>query len=155
MRRMLGLLQAADGEGPASPAPGLRSLPQLVDRASAGLRIGRVEVDPAAELPSGIELAVYRIVQEGLTNAVRHAPGSTVTVAVHVAEGRVTASVVNTEGGPGPAVPGSGRGLVGMRERVALYGGTLAVGPTDDGGYALTATLPLDAVDVPAGEAAP
>jgi signal transduction histidine kinase len=156
MRRMLGLLQAdAATDGPSAPAPGLRSLPQLVDRASAGLRIGSIDVDPAAELPSGIELAVYRIVQEGLTNAAKHAPGSTVAVRVEVAEGGVTASVVNTAGAPGPAVPGSGRGLVGMRERVALYGGALAAGPTEDGGFALTATLPLDATGSLAHEATP
>ncbi|NYJ03991.1 sensor histidine kinase [Petropleomorpha daqingensis] len=144
MRRMLGLLQADDADGPSAPAPGLSSLPALVDRASAGLRIGAVDVDTGAELPGGIELAVYRIVQEALTNAAKHAPGSSVAVRVQVADGRVTASVVNTAGGPGPTVPGSGRGLVGMRERVALYGGTLAAGPTADG-YALTASLPLDA----------
>jgi len=154
MRRMLGLLQADDAtDAPSTPAPGLRSLPQLVDRASAGLRMGSVDVDPAVELPSGIELAVYRIVQEGLTNAAKHAPGSSVAITVRVAEGHVIASVVNTAGGSGPTVPGAGRGLVGMRERVALYGGVLTAGPTEDGGYALTATLPVDAADVVAHEA--
>jgi signal transduction histidine kinase len=98
---------------------------------------------------------VYRIVQEGLTNAAKHAPGSSVRVAVRVAEGRVTVSVVNTAGGTGPAVPGSGRGLVGMRERVALYGGTFTAAPTADGGFALTAGLPLDAADAVPQEAAP
>jgi signal transduction histidine kinase len=149
MRRMLGLLQSEDLVGPvegapAAPAPGLSSLPALIDRAdAAGLRV-TADLDVDAELPSGLELSIYRVVQEALTNAVKHAPGSAVDVAVRVDDGRAVVTVANDAGVLRPRLPeGAGHGLIGMRQRTALYGGTLSAGPTADGGFALSATFPL------------
>ncbi|MGZ4539865.1 MAG: sensor histidine kinase [Blastococcus sp.] len=150
MRRMLGLLQVGDLEPAATPSPGLRSLPALVDRATAaGLRVTAADLPVDAELPSGLELAVYRVVQESLTNAVKHAPGSAVTLAVHLDDDAAVVTVVNDAGTTRPHAPeGAGQGLIGMRQRAELYGGSLRTGPTPGGGFAVTATFPLD--DVPA-----
>jgi signal transduction histidine kinase len=151
MRRMLGLLQTSDlspDPVPAidSPSPGLRSLPALLDRAAAaGLRISAAEL-PDAVLPAGLELTVYRVVQEALTNAVKHAPGSSVTVRVAVEDGAAQVTVVND--GTGQLSPdgptGAGQGLIGMRQRAELYGGSLSTGATADGGFRVAATFPLD-----------
>jgi signal transduction histidine kinase len=151
MRRMLGLLQTADLSPDAvpaidSPSPGLRSLPALLDRAAAaGLRISAVEL-PDAVLPAGLELTVYRVVQEALTNAVKHAPGSSVTVRVAVEDGAAQVTVVNDgTGQPSPDGPtGAGQGLIGMHQRAELYGGTLSTGATADGGFRVAAMFPLD-----------
>jgi signal transduction histidine kinase len=160
MRRMLGLLQAPAGDlpsAPAAPAPGLHNLAELVRRSAAGLGPTTLTVDDAMDLPAGLELVVYRIVQEALTNALKHAPGAAVEVSVRRQGGRLTASVLN---GPGASVEhqrpdGSGRGLLGVRERVALYGGQVDAGPRA-GGFALTVTIPLPGTGeelAPAGRA--
>jgi signal transduction histidine kinase len=116
-----------------------------VERATtAGLRI-TAELDLDTELPSGLELAIYRVVQEALTNAVKHAPGSAVTVRLRLDD--VAAEVTVTDDGARtpPHLPhGAGQGLIGMRQRAELYGGTLSAGPTADGGYRVTATFPLE-----------
>jgi signal transduction histidine kinase len=156
MRRMLGLLQSEDlvgpveGAAPAAPAPGLSSLPALIDRAdAAGLRV-TADLDADAELPSGLELSIYRVVQEALTNAVKHAPGSAVALAVRVDGERAVVTVTNDAGVPLPRLPeGAGHGLIGMRQRTALYGGTLSAGPTAGGGFSVIATFPLGG-EVPA-----
>jgi signal transduction histidine kinase len=97
-----------------------------------------------------VELAAYRLVQEALTNARRHAPGAPVDVRVVGDESAVMVEVVNDPAGTIPAPrDGSGYGLVGMRERVRLLGGRLDAGPTDGGGYALTARLPLELPGLP------
>jgi signal transduction histidine kinase len=153
MRRMLGLL-SVDGEAtattpPPSVSPGLRELPALVERLSSARVVGRVTqtVADAGDLPASLDLAAYRIVQEALTNVVKHAPGGDIDVAVARAGQQLVIDVVNT---PAPAVRAGrgsdpptdgGRGLVGMRERVALYSGTLSAGPCRDGGYHVQARL--------------
>lgn len=152
MRRMLGLLQSTDtrnagaavAESPSAAAPGLRHLDDLVERATAGLDDVRLQVDSDLELPAGLELAVFRIVQEALTNVVKHSPGSSVDISVSNVAERVRVSVHNTAATGRPTSPraGSGRGLVGMRERVALYGGTLDAGTTSDGGFRVEAVIP-------------
>jgi signal transduction histidine kinase len=148
MRRMLGLLQAGDLPDPAAlpaPSPGLHSLPALVDRAgAAGLRI-TADLDLEADLPSGLELAIYRVVQEALTNAVKHAPGSAVTVRLRIDDAGAVVTVTD-DGARAPASrpDGAGQGLIGMRQRAELYGGSLSTGPADDGGYRVTATFPLE-----------
>ena len=161
MRRMLGLLQTDDLEaagpasagGPEGPTAGPGSLRSLVDRAaSAGISMASVEVpaEAEAELPSGLELAVYRVVQESLTNAAKHAPGSSVALAVRRGDGEVVVSVTNSAvNAPSHAPAGAGQGLIGMRQRAELYGGSLNAGPTADGGFAVTAVFPLDDVAAP------
>jgi signal transduction histidine kinase len=145
---MLGLLQAGDLPDPAAlpaPSPGLHSLPALVERArTAGLRI-TAELDLDTQLPDGLELAIYRVVQEALTNAVKHAPGSAVAVRLRIDDAVVVVTVTD-DGARTPAgePDGAGQGLIGMRQRAELYGGTLAAGPTGDGGYRVTATFPLE-----------
>jgi signal transduction histidine kinase len=147
IRRLLGLVRS--GEGPASyaPTPGLGDLRRLADEVSeAGLAVELDVAPQAADLPPGIELAGYRIVQEALTNARKHARNATrATVQVEVADGAlrivVTDNGVKSNGGPDRS---GGHGLVGMRERVAVYGGTLEVGPASSWGFRVAATLPYD-----------
>ncbi|MGN6611093.1 MAG: sensor histidine kinase [Angustibacter sp.] len=148
MRRMLGLLQTgdlayADVEG---PAPGIDSLPGLVARATAaGLTFELAELPSSADLPRGLELSVYRVAQEALTNVVKHAPGSLVRLAISARGGEAVVSVANSAGHPTSGGPsGAGQGLIGMRQRVAVYGGSLDARRTPDGGFAVQATFPLE-----------
>ena len=146
MRRMLGVLRA-DGAPPADldPAPGLAGLPDLVERAAmAGVRVDS-EVQDVDGLPEGVALAAYRIVQEAVTNVIKHAAPATCRVVVAGEGGTLTIEV--TDDGPGARMPpeqaGTGHGLIGMRERAALYGGTLTAGPRPDGGFAVSARIPV------------
>jgi signal transduction histidine kinase len=108
---------------------------------------GELSIPPAPdEVPSGVALCAYRIVQESLSNAGQHAPGAAVTVSVDHDASAVLLRVANGPGGPaGPSrgEHGPGHGLSGMRERVALLGGSLAAGPAPDGGFVVSAVLPL------------
>jgi signal transduction histidine kinase len=144
MRRLLGVLRAdVAGEADRAPQPGLARLEELVDGArAAGATVHlAVRGEPVA-LPPGVDLTAYRIVQEALTNARRHAPGAEVDV--EVAFGDDAVSVRVSDNGPGPAGTGDGgHGLVGMHERVAMVGGRLRVGPADGGGFAVQADLPI------------
>ena len=149
MRRVVGLLRDPEDDPTTHQAEDLRPQPGLADL--AGLvqeaRAGGTEVDlaldpPAVAPPPSLQLAVFRIVQEALTNARRHAPGSPVRVRV---DGGGTALCVEVRNGGGRAarsVRGGGHGLVGMRERVRMHGGTLEAGPTPDG-FVVRAQLPL------------
>ncbi|MCR3752843.1 sensor histidine kinase [Lentzea californiensis] len=135
MQRLLGVLRT-NGEVPQrEPQPGISRIPELVrpgDEAEVG-------VD---DVPEAVGLTAYRIVQEALTNATRHAPGSKASVHVHEDEGVLEVLVINTAGGPSRG-GGSGQGLVGMRERVAVHGGTLTVKSTEAGGFMVRARIPL------------
>jgi signal transduction histidine kinase len=147
MRQLLGFLRP-DGERPArAPQPGLGELAALVERArGAGLPVAvRVEGEPRPLAP-GLDLAAYRIVQEGLTNALKHAGAAPTEVAVRWAPGALELEVADRgAGGSGPAlVNGSGHGLVGMGERVRLYGGELKTGRRPGGGFAVRARLPVE-----------
>jgi signal transduction histidine kinase len=149
LRRMLGVMREMADEGAAlAPQPGLAGLDALVEHVrDAGLPVDlRVEGEPRA-LPPGIDLSAFRIVQEGLTNALKHAGPARAEVLVRY--GRRDLELVVRDDGRGhdPHANGGGHGLVGMRERVALYGGRIAAGPlpAPERGFALTATLPLDA----------
>jgi len=102
----------------------------------------RVEGDPAP-LPAGVDLAAYRIVQEALTNVVKHAHAAEADVVIRYGPGALEVSVVDDGVGVAAAGNGGGHGLIGVRERVALYGGTVESGPRDAGGYELRARLPL------------
>jgi signal transduction histidine kinase len=98
------------------------------------------------EVPAGVGLCAYRIVQESLSNASQHAPGAAVTVTVGQADGAVRLRVANGRGqppGPGDGEHRPGHGLIGMRERVALLGGSLSAGPAPGGGFVVSAVLPV------------
>jgi signal transduction histidine kinase len=153
MRRLLGVLredaQHADpalGRVERRPQPGLQQLNELLDEArqasGTGLRL-IVSGSPAA-LDPGVELAAYRIVQEGLTNARRHAPGAAVDVELRFTDAALRLRI--RDNGPGPcAEPGTGHGLTGMRERAAAAGGELRTGAAPGGGFLIEATLPAKA----------
>ncbi|MDA0567907.1 sensor histidine kinase [Streptomonospora sp. S1-112] len=159
MRQVLGVLRAADedaGPGAAggsrpdapgglAPLPGVEALPALVERAAmAGVRV-ELSVRGAEALPEQAGAAVYRIVQESVTNVVRHAAPARCEVRVEAAHGRVRVEVADD--GPGartaPATEGGGHGLIGMRERVAVFGGTFTAGPRPQGGFGVAAEFPL------------
>ena len=146
MRRLLGVLRH-DQPAALAPQPQLADLPSLVDTArQAGLAV-ELSVPAALDhVPSGVGVCAYRIVQESLSNASQHAPGAAVTVSVGHDCGAVLLRVANGPGGPaGPPVNehGPGHGLTGMRERVALLGGSLSAGPSPDGGFVVSAVLPV------------
>jgi signal transduction histidine kinase len=145
MRRLLGVLrQEAEPRGSLAPAPGLAEVEALAaEVARAGVRVEvRIEGTPC-ELPAGLDLSAYRIVQEALTNVVRHAGPATARVAVRYAPGRVALEVVDDGHGPDDQDRG-GLGIAGMRERAALYGGTLEAGPLPGGGFRVAASLPVE-----------
>ena len=145
MRRLLGVLRAdVDGEAERAPQPGLDRLEELVDDArAAGTTVHLAVRGQPVALPPGVDLTAYRIVQEALTNARRHAPGAAVDVEVAFRDGTVTVRV--RDDGPGPTAGSGdgGHGLVGMHERVAMVRGRLRVGPADGGGFAVEADLPI------------
>ncbi|MFC5720081.1 histidine kinase [Streptomyces gamaensis] len=156
MRRLLGVLRSEEGGGPRgaekAPQPGVARLPQLVEATvRAGVPVGLAPLPEPETLPQAVDLSAYRIVQEALANVVRHAPGAATRVSVTADGPALTVVVVNSPA-PHPHSPlessGTGHGLVGMRERVRLLGGTLDTGPLPDGGYRVAARLPLTA---PAG----
>ncbi|MHB6911444.1 sensor histidine kinase [Streptomyces sp. DB-54] len=150
LRRVLGVLRSEDSrpEGaPHAPQPTLDRLGELVDNVrGAGVAVTTGTTGTPRPLSPGTELSAFRIVQEALSNAMRHAPGATVHVALGYHPDRVTLGVTNTAPDrPAPPSPGAGHGLLGMHERTAMLGGELATGPTPDGGYEVTAILPAPA----------
>ena len=127
-----------------APQPGVDDVGDLVGSArTAGLDVGLAVSGTPRRLPDGLALTVYRIVQESLTNAARHAAGSRVGVSLRYEPDAVDVAVVDDGGRPAEHAAGGGRGLLGMRERVAVYAGTLETGPVPAGGYAVHARLPL------------
>jgi signal transduction histidine kinase len=147
MRGLLGVLRDGDTGNGTGPLPGLADAPALVERARAtGLRIDFAFVPPPRPLPPGVDLSAYRILQEALTNARRHAGPTDVDASV-AWDGRQVRIVVRDAGGPGgaAAADGAGRGLIGMRERTRLHGGTLTAAPLAEGGFEVIATLDASA----------
>ncbi|MER7518422.1 sensor histidine kinase [Streptomyces sp. NPDC126499] len=162
LRRVLGVLRGDGTEGDAAaavrhaPQPALDRLGELLDNVrAAGLDVTAATRGATRPLSPGTELSAYRIVQEALSNVMRHAPGARATVETHYHRGGLTVRITNTAparpGRPTPARTGTGagqagrepgHGLLGMRERTAMLGGELAAGPTPDGGWEITATLP-------------
>ena len=159
MRRLLDVLrQEAEARGSLAPAPGLAGVEALAaEVASAGVRVEvRIEGTPS-ELPAGLDLSAYRIVQEALTNVLKHAGPAAATVRVAYEPGRMAIEVTDDGQGLEPAFgrrstdsdpQDRGSGIAGMRERAALYGGTLEAGPLPGGGFRVAATLPLEGAAV-------
>jgi signal transduction histidine kinase len=143
MRRMVGVLRRPEEAPALAPQPSLEHLHKLVEQArDAGLPVElRVEGDPQP-LPAGVDLTAYRLVQEGLTNALKHAKAERAEVLVRYGAGDIEVTVSDDGQGSGSG-DGGGHGLVGMRERVAVYGGVLEAGARPEGGYRLRARLPV------------
>jgi signal transduction histidine kinase len=146
MRRLLGVLKddAAEQPAPLAPQPGVRTLETLLEQVrDAGLPVQLSTEGEPVELPPGIDLSAYRIVQEALTNALKHAGPARAWVVVRYAPDALELEIAN-DGSTEAAQNGrAGHGLVGMRERVAVYGGELDSGPRPGGGFAVRATLPI------------
>ncbi len=146
LRHLLGLLSDEDRDAPLSPQPGIMEIPSLVDRVrQAGMAIELcVEGRPRA-VSGGVAIAVYRIVQESLTNVLKHAAGAPSRVVLRWADAAVELEILDhgtSNGDPERNVP-AGRGIVGMRERAAMYGGTLEAHPGADYGYVVRARIPI------------
>jgi signal transduction histidine kinase len=148
MRRLLGVLRNEDGDkAEHAPAPRLEDLPALVARVEAsGVEVDLSVESAPHELPAGVSLSAYRIVQEALTNVLRHAGAARARVDVRHEDGSIAIEV--TDDGRGLAATsahnGSGHGIAGMRERVAVYGGTLHTGPRPGGGFVVRARIPYE-----------
>jgi signal transduction histidine kinase len=145
MRRSLGVLRRDDVDPALQPQPGIDDVGDLLEQArEAGLAVEyAVEGEPRT-LPQGVDLSAYRIVQEALTNTIKHAGSVPTRITVSYAERELTLEV--SDSGPGPSANGgggSGQGLIGMRERVELHGGKLVTGPGPDGGFIVRASFPL------------
>jgi signal transduction histidine kinase len=141
LRRVLGVVRG-DEDADLAPQPGLAAIEALADNVrAAGLEVGVDVAGAPRELAPAFQLSVYRIVQEALTNGLRHAGASHATVSLGFDPEEVTVEIVDD----GVATPGNGagRGVLGMRERAAVFGGTVEAGPVDGGGYRVAARLPL------------
>ncbi|MFI2354194.1 sensor histidine kinase [Streptomyces anulatus] len=151
LRRVLGVVRAEDYEAPDAPQPTLAALDGLLDNVrETGLETEKVITGAVRELPQGVELSAYRIVQEALSNSLRHAPGASARVELGYVLGGLGLRVVN--GPPRGLVkpsPGAGHGITGMRERVAMLNGEMTAGTTEDGGYEIAVFLPVPLSDGP------
>ena len=148
MRRLLGMLGSGEDVARA-PQPTLAELDSLIRRSrEAGLPVALTVLGRPRALPAGIDLAAYRVLQEGLTNALRHAGGSPTEITVHWTPDALELAVADR--GTGSTNGGGGHGLVGMRERVRLYGGELWTGERNGGGFEIRARIPLEAEVMPA-----
>lgn len=145
IRRLLGAVRNGDVDPGHHPAPTLAELPSLVrDLELAGLDVDFEVSGDLSSLPAGMELAAFRIVQEATTNTLRHADADHVKVRLRAERDVLSIDIVDDGRGPSPRKGPSGHGLVGMQERVALYGGTVSTGPAPSGGYQVFARIPLD-----------
>ncbi|MGW0861194.1 sensor histidine kinase [Streptomyces sp. NPDC002611] len=147
LRRVLGVVRAEDYEAPDAPQPTLAELDGLLANVrDAGLSVDKAVTGAVRELPQGVELSAYRIVQEALSNTLRHAPGAAARVEIGYVLGGLGLRIVNGPL-PNPSLikpsPGAGHGVTGMRERVSMLNGEMTAGPVDDGGYEVTVFLPV------------
>jgi signal transduction histidine kinase len=139
------MLRASDEQLALAPQPGLKELGRLVEQVqAAGLSVQVVMEGEPRELPPGVDLSAYRIVQEALTNALKHAGPTRARVLLRYDADELELEIADDGAGSGDG-SGSGQGLIGMRERVSIYGGELEAGRRPGGGYALRARLPLGA----------
>ncbi|MEU1281058.1 histidine kinase [Streptomyces sp. NPDC005805] len=170
LRRILGVVRAEDYQAPDAPQPMLSDLDNLLANVrEAGLETEKTITGAVRELPSGVELSAYRIIQEALSNALRHAPGATAKIEISYVLGGLGLRIVNTapqglvkparrpttapHGGLRPHLSiGAGHGITGMRERVTMLSGEMTAEPTAEGGYEVTAFIPV-AADRAAGPA--
>ena len=152
-RRLLGVLRDPDEETGFAPQPGIGDLDELAASVrAAGVPVNLVIDCDRAALPAAMDVSVYRIVQEALTNVLKHAGPARADVAIGCAADTITIEVTdNGTGEPGSQEPAGGHGLAGMRERAAIFGGELAAGPRPGGGFAVRARLPLSDAQ-PAGQ---
>ena len=141
------MVRAEDYEAPDAPQPTLADLDALLANVrDAGLSVDKAVTGAVRELPQGVELSAYRIVQEALSNSLRHAPGASARVEVGYVLGGLGLRIVN---GPPPEPslvkpsPGAGHGITGMRERVSMLNGEMTAAPTDEGGYEVAVFLPV------------
>ena len=143
LRQMVTVLRGSGGElSQIAPQPTIADLPELI--AASGIP-SATTLDLPADLPASVQRAIYRTVQEALTNIRKHAPGATATITAHSIRNDLSVTVHNTAAtAPSMQLPASGHGLVGLRERAELLGGTLSEEATSDGGFTLTLTLPQD-----------
>ncbi|MFG3039505.1 sensor histidine kinase [Streptomyces sp. NPDC048330] len=149
VRQVLDTLRAP-GDAPRTPAPGLDRLPDLVEQAAAtGLTVTVTTSGPRTALPPGADLAAFRIVQEALTNVVRHSASRAARVEIARGPGRLDLRVDDDGPATGTEAGGSGNGLAGMRERAAALGGTIEAGARPDGGFRVHAVLPLPVEETP------
>jgi signal transduction histidine kinase len=145
LRRLLGVVSTDDDGDRAgfSPQPGLARLPELVEQVGAGgLKVGLSVTGVPRDLPAGVDLSAFRIVQEALTNTLKHAHASRAEVSVRYTDAGLEIEVLDD--GAGNGGPGGGRGIVGMRERAVLLGGELSAGPRPAGGFQVRARMPLE-----------
>jgi signal transduction histidine kinase len=147
LRHVMGLLSASDNEKSdgLEPQPGLEQLSTLVEGVrAAGIAVSLTVSPPPGPLPPGVDLTAYRVVQEGLTNTIKHAVGAVATVTIGHHGDWLEIEVADTGGVPEAGAPeaGNGRGLIGLRERLAVYGGTLEAGRLIGGGYQVKARVP-------------
>jgi signal transduction histidine kinase len=148
MRRMLGVLRASGDVAALAPQPGMQHIDKLVDQAKrAGLTVELEVIGEPVQLPAGLDLSAYRIVQEGLTNALKHGEGCRARVRVRYGADDIELEVLDESETPAAGtVTDDGHGLAGMRERVAVYGGEFEAGPGEGGGFRVRARLPLAGV---------
>ncbi|MFF1955566.1 sensor histidine kinase [Streptomyces sp. NPDC058220] len=148
LRRVLGVVRAEDYQAPDAPQPTLAELEGLLGNVrDAGLTVEKTVTGAVRELPQGVELSAYRIVQEALSNALRHAPGSTAKVEISYVLGGLGLRIVNSapQGLVKPS-QGAGHGITGMRERVSMLSGEMTADLLEDGGYEVAAFIPVTAV---------
>ncbi|MFJ3173082.1 sensor histidine kinase [Streptomyces roseus] len=145
LRRVLGVVRSADYEAPDAPQPTLASLDGLLANVrEAGLSVEKTVTGAVRELPPGVELSAYRIIQEALSNSLRHAPGAAASVEVSYVLGGLGIRVVNAAAtGDVRPSPGAGHGITGMRERVAMLEGEMTAGKTAAGGYEVAVFIPV------------
>lgn len=148
LRATLGVLRQADGPEPRAPMPGLAQLEAVIASATAAGADVRLDVSgEPRDLPAGVDLAAYRIIQESLTNVVRHARAATTRIAIAYRRADVVIQIEDDGYGVAEREPifTAGNGLLGMRERAAALGGELQAGPHPGGGFSVRARLPIDA----------
>ena len=146
LRQVIGVLTVDTDGAELAPQPGLRQLPDLAARVrDTGVPVTLTLDGTFESLPAGLELAAYRVVQEALTNAVKHAAGAAVDIKVSGTSDELRVEITDTGGTSAPVAAGSGLGLAGLRDRVAAYGGTLTAGRRPTGGFRVIAVTPLQA----------